>query len=69
MPTPNDRKCPSCGSNNLADGKFGTHKHTFIPNGRVMMLGYVAKANVCLDCGFLAHYIEETDLEKIRLAT
>jgi len=66
MTKPNDKSCPSCRSNNLEDGKFGTTKHTFVPKGRFMMVGYVANGNLCLDCGFLAHYIDESDLVKIR---
>ena len=59
-------KCPACGDKNLADGTLGAYKHTFIPSGRMMMLGYVAKAFVCLNCGFLSHYIEQNDLDEIK---
>jgi ribosomal protein S27AE len=61
-----ERKCPACGGKNLAEGKFGVYKHTFIPKRRFMMLGYIARASACLDCGFLAHYLDESDLEDIR---
>ena len=60
------RAAPLLEAINLVDGKFGTTKHTFVPKGRFMMVGYVAKGNLCLDCGFLAHYIDESDLVKIR---
>ena len=62
----NDRKCPACGGNNITDGKLGVYKHTFIPARRFMMLGYRAKGFVCLDCGFLGHYIAQNDLNEIR---
>jgi hypothetical protein len=63
---PENRKCPACGGKNLADGTLGVQAHTFIPTGRTMWMGYVAKAFVCLDCGFLSHYIGQEDLNEIK---
>lgn len=62
----NERKCPACSSKNLIDGKLGVYKTTFIPKGRFMMMGYDVSASVCLDCGFLAHFLDELDVENIR---
>ncbi|RQD66633.1 hypothetical protein [Desulfonatronovibrio magnus] len=60
------RKCPDCGKSNLITGKMGVSKHTFIPQGRIMMLGYPVKAFVCLDCGFQGNYLEEASLSDLR---
>ena len=65
----NERKCPGCGGQNLKPGKLGVHKHTFIPAGRWMMLGYVTTAFACLDCGLVDHYLNQSDLEDIRRHT
>jgi hypothetical protein len=61
-----DRKCPACGGKNLAGGRLGAHANTFIPEGRVMWNGYTVSASVCLDCGFLSHYLDQHDLDEIR---
>jgi len=61
-----DRKCPACGGKNLAGGRTGDRANTFIPEGRVMWNGYTVSASVCLDCGFLSHYLDQHDLEEIR---
>jgi ribosomal protein L37E len=61
-----ETKCASCGSRQLRRGKLGVWKHTFMPGERMMMLGYPVEGRVCLDCGFLGHYIRQSDLEKIR---
>jgi len=58
------RKCPACGGKNLAGGTLGVSRKTFIPNGR--WIGYKASAFVCLDCGFLSHYLDQHDLDEIR---
>lgn len=63
---PTERKCPACHGNNLVDGELGTHKQTFIPQGRFMWLGYNVSASVCLDCGFVAHYLDEEAVADIR---
>jgi hypothetical protein len=59
------RQCPSCHGTKLIDGSLGVYKHTFIPADRAMFLGYVAKAFVCLNCGFLGHYLEPDDIHDI----
>ncbi len=51
---------------NLEDGKLGVYRHAFIPEGRFMMMGYVAQGLVCLECGLLMHYLGERDLEEIQ---
>jgi hypothetical protein len=61
-----DKKCPACGGLNLASGTAGVYQHTFIPEGRTMMVGYATRAFVCLSCGFLSHYIKKDDLKEIR---
>ena len=58
--------CPSCRSTNLVSGRLGVNRHTFVPTGRWMLLGYGIKAMVCLDCGFLGHFLEPEDLNDIR---
>ena len=62
-----EHQCPCCGSKKLKPGKLGNHKHTFIPEERQFMwIGYHPKAFVCLDCGFLGHYLDEADITEIR---
>ena len=31
-----------------------------------MMIGYTVSASVCLDCGFLSHYLDKHDVDEIR---
>jgi len=61
-----ERECPCCHGANLMDGKLGVHKHTFIPKGRLMWLGYTSKGFVCLDCGFVGHYLDKADIRDLR---
>ena len=61
-----EQTCPCCGSKNLKLGKLGAYKHTFIPEGQFMWIGYDTKAFVCLDCGFVGHYLHEADIAEIR---
>jgi hypothetical protein len=58
--------CPSCHGTNLADGRLGVNRHTFVPAGRWMFLGYGVRGFVCLDCGFLGQYLERQDVDDIR---
>jgi hypothetical protein len=52
---------------NLVDGKTVPLKHGFMPSGRIAVYsGYVCKAFVCLDCGFLGHYLTDLDVQDIR---
>ncbi len=59
-------KCASCGSVSLVRGKTGGMKHTFIPDGKLMFLGHRTTAQLCLDCGFVGHYLAERDIEEMR---
>jgi len=60
------RECPCCRGTNLVDGKVGVYKHTFIPAGRRMWIGYISQAFVCLDCGFMGHYLDKADIRDLR---
>ena len=65
--SPIEHPCPCCRGKKLKLGRLGNHKHTFIPQGRQFMLvGYLPNAFVCLDCGFLGHYLDEADITEIR---
>lgn len=62
-------KCPACGGEKLRDGDIGVTKHVFVPEGSTRWrwkTGHLAKGFVCLDCGFLGHYIPEAALKEIR---
>ncbi|MCY6489257.1 hypothetical protein [Leptolyngbya sp. GGD] len=61
------RHCLSCQSKKLVNGSLGVHRHTFVPMGRTMFLGYSVKACVCLDCGFVGQYLDPDDLQDIQL--
>ena len=60
------RECPCCHGANLVDGKLGVRKHTLIPEGRWMWMGYSSRAFVCLDCGFMGHYLDKADILDLR---
>jgi hypothetical protein len=60
------RECPSCHGTSLMEGRTGVYKHTFIPEGQWVWLGYTARAFVCLDCGFLGHFLTEEDVRDLR---
>lgn len=60
------RKCPSCGESQFAEGKLGAHLQTFIPRGVWMFLGYTVRGAVCLECGYVHHFVEEPDLAELR---
>jgi len=60
------QKCPCCGGSDLVDGKLGPYKHAFVPPGRIMFVGYVSQAFVCLDCGFLGHCLADVDIQDLQ---
>ena len=60
------RECPCCHSTKVRDGKLNVFRHTFIPEGRWMWLGYTPRAFVCLECGFMGHYLTEADISDLR---
>ena len=62
---PNERKCLACGGPRRIEGNLGAYKHTFMPQGRFVWMGYKVKASVCLDCGFVAHYVDQGDLPEL----
>jgi hypothetical protein len=64
MPNSNDRKCASCGSTKMLDGNKDLLY--FVPKGRFKLFGNPVMRSLCLDCGFVGHYIKESDLAKIR---
>jgi hypothetical protein len=59
------RECPCCQSTNLKDGKLSVNKHRFIPEGQWMWLGYTPKTFVCLECGFMGHYLTKADISDL----
>jgi hypothetical protein len=62
------RKCLACSGTNLQYGEFGVHRHTFMPEKKVMWTGYAVNGYACLDCGTLGYYLKEQDLEEMRNA-
>lgn len=61
-----DRKCSVCGSTNLQYGKIGPYRHTFIPESKMMWVGYDLLAFLCLDCGAVSEYLQDKDVRKIQ---
>jgi hypothetical protein len=60
------RKCLSCQSKNLHSGTFGYYSHTFMPGKRFMFKGYALQAYVCLDCGTIGSYLNNSDLQDLQ---
>ena len=62
----NPRRCPCCTGQNLLPGKYGVHRHTFCPSGKINWIGYDMTAFACMDCGFVGPYIKDEDMEDLR---
>ena len=61
------RKCADCGGTNL---RFGTLTYTtFKPFEEFTVRGYDLIAFVCLDCGYVGHFLHHDDVEDIRKKT
>ena len=57
-------KCPECGSNILNYGQVGER---FWPGGgSVWAKGHEVNAFVCLECGFVGHYLSTSDLDALQ---
>jgi len=54
-------KCPVCGGRDLHHGAFqecnAGDRCRFFPEGQWQTWSYGVRAFVCLDCGFLGHYL------------
>jgi hypothetical protein len=61
-----ERTCLCCHGSNLVDGSLSGFKFTFVPAGWGLWTGYTPNAFVCLDCGFLGHYLVSTDIQHLR---
>lgn len=61
---PSSAACPECGSHSL---RYGEVAQRFVPSGSsVWAKGHEINAFVCLDCGFVGHYLASGDLEQLR---
>ena len=61
---PSSAACPECGSHSL---KYGEVAQRFVPSGSsVWAKGHEINAFVCLECGFVGHYLASTDLDQLR---
>lgn len=61
---PTRAACPECGSTLL---KYGEVDQRFRPSGSsVWAKGHEINAFVCLDCGFVGHYLTSSDLDRLR---
>jgi predicted RNA-binding Zn-ribbon protein involved in translation (DUF1610 family) len=57
-------KCPECGSMEL---RYGSVAESFVPTGSsIWSKGHEIHAFVCLECGFVGHYLASDDLERLR---
>ncbi len=61
---PSRAACPECGSSSL---RYGEVAQRFVPSGSsVWTKGHEINAFVCLECGFVGHFLASGDLEKLR---
>lgn len=61
---PSSAACPECGSHSL---RYGEVAQRFVPTGSsVWAKGHEINAFVCLECGFVGHYLASTDLDQLR---
>ena len=61
---PSSAACPECGSHSL---RYGEVALRFVPSGSsVWAKGHEINAFVCLECGFVGHYLASTDLDQLR---
>lgn len=65
-PDSSTRRCSSCQSGNLADGRTGIHRHTFLSGAGFFWVGFPTSAFACLDCGFVGHYLNARELRKLQ---
>jgi predicted RNA-binding Zn-ribbon protein involved in translation (DUF1610 family) len=64
MATSTRAACPECGSASLS---YGQVAQRFWPSGSGLWAkGHEVNAFVCLDCGFVGHFLASSDLEKLR---
>jgi predicted RNA-binding Zn-ribbon protein involved in translation (DUF1610 family) len=56
--------CPECGSNSL---RYGQVAQRFWPTGSSLWAkGHEINAFVCLECGFVGHFLASADVEQMR---
>lgn len=61
---PSRAACPECGSSSL---RYGEVAQRFVPSGSsVWAKGHEINAFVCLECGFVGHFLASSDLAKLR---
>ena len=67
MPTEaSDRKCPGCQSTHLRYGSI-TDNACFRPtDSEWLSVNYPIAAFVFLDCGFLGHYLDAAQVQRLR---
>ncbi len=62
--TPSRAACPECGSSSL---RYGEVAQRFVPSGSSLWAkGHEVSAFVCLECGFVGHFLSSNDLETLR---
>jgi hypothetical protein len=56
--------CPECGGMDLC---YGSVAENFVPTGSsIWSKGHELHAFVCLECGFVGHYVASDDLDRLR---
>jgi hypothetical protein len=62
------RKCPSCGGTDFAEGEFRWNTLRLRGEWNLWGMGmrHPMKAAVCVDCGYVHHYLNGPDLDDIR---
>ena len=64
--TPVESKCTVCGGTRLEEGQLSIKARRFYPSRVGTFFGYLVNGYVCMDCGFLGHYLNASDLAKLR---
>lgn len=62
-----NKKCTSCQSENIIEGTIKGRLY-FLPS-KMFGGGYNMQSYVCLDCGNLCYYLNDTDLEDLKAFT
>ena len=55
--------CPICGGTDL---EYGQGASPFMPRGRLVLFGYRVRNFVCLDCGYVGHYLDKRSVQDIQ---
>jgi hypothetical protein len=58
--------CVACGGKEICFGYLGNTPSVFVPSGIFTISGFRIRSYVCLNCGYLGHYIPKDKLQKLK---